>query len=141
MDKFDSIASKGMRKLAALGLSAVLKLNLSCVPPRFGEILTHVAAVWAEVEQGPDADRMALSYPIAGAGPRDDLIPVSVDLDEAEGEAARRQALFVDSPVAALLVKEHFQQCMALAPRGEALRHAAAGLDAPSRIMLEDLLG
>jgi len=137
LDKFDSIASKGRRKLAALGLSAVLKLDVPCVAPRFGEIITHIAAVWVEVEQGPDADTLALSFPIAGTGPRDDFIPVSVDLEEAEGETARRQAIFAESPVVALGIKEHFQQCMHQAT----LMHAAfETLDGSTRKMLDDLM-
>ena len=140
LDKFDSIASGGMRKLAALGLSALLKLHAPFVAPRFGEIVVCIAAVCVEVEQGPDSDSLALSFPVAGTGPRDDFVPVSVDLEEAEGETARREALFAESPIVRLGIKEHFQQCMHQAAHSDALRHAAVRLDEPTRKMLDDLL-
>jgi hypothetical protein len=143
LDKFDSIASKGMRKMASLGLCALLKLDVPCVVPRFGEIVTHVAAVWAEVEQGPDADTLGLSFANAGAGPRDDFIPVSVDLEEAEGETARRQALYSESPVVALLIKDYFQECMRQSRNCETLVQAAGGSgseDGSIAKMLDELL-
>jgi len=141
LDKFDSIASKGMRKMAALGLCASLKLDVPCVVPRFREILAHVAAVWAEVEHGPDADTLGLSFANAGTGPRDDFVPVSVDLEEAEGETARRRALFSDSPVVALLIKDYFQECIRQAPNGEALMQAVGNSeDGSFAKMLEELL-
>ena len=143
LDKFDSIASKGMRKMASLGLCALLKLDVPCVVPRFGEIVTHVAAVWAEVEQGPDADTLGLSFANAGAGPRDDFIPVSVDLEEAEGETARRQALYSESPVVALIIKDYFQECMRQSRNCETLVQAAGGSgseDGSIAKMLDELL-
>ena len=141
LDKFDSIASKGMRKMAALGLCALLKLDVPYVAPRFGEIVTHVTAVWAEVERGPDADSLGLSFANAGTGPRDDFIPVSVDLEEAEGETARRLALFLDSPIVKLRVKDYFQECMRQSPKGEALVQAAGHFeDVSITTMLDELL-
>lgn len=138
LDKFDSIASKGMRKMAALGLCAMLKLDLPCLKPRFGEIVTHVAAVWAELEQGPNVDSLGLSYSVAGTGPRDDFIPVSVDLEEAEGETARRQACFARSPIATLRIKESFQESMRL--HGQVLMHPGGQLNEEIAKMLDELL-
>jgi hypothetical protein len=139
IDKFDSIAPKGMRKLAALGLCSLLKLNKPVIAQRFAEILSNVSAVYTELEHGENIDAMSLSFSVAGIGPRDDMIAVSVDLEEAEGESARRQALFDKSPISTLSIKESFRSCISQIDV-EVITLAIEALDVPSKKMLHDLL-
>jgi hypothetical protein len=113
LDKFDGIGQAGMRKIAALGLCSAIRLNNMGVMNRFADILSHITGVWLELEdRDADVDSIALSFPIAGTGPRDDFIPVSVDLEEAEGEPTRRQRIFNDGPIVKMSIKSYFQECM-----------------------------
>lgn len=113
LDKFDGIGQAGMRKIAALGLCSVIRMNNMGVMNRFADILSHITGVWLELEdRDAEVDSIALSFPIAGMGPRDDFIPVSVDLEEAEGEPARRQRIFDDGPIVKLKIKRYLQECV-----------------------------
>lgn len=142
--QFDGIGQTGMRKIAALGLCSILQISIPGLLDRLGDIISHVTGVWFEVE-GPEAepDSMALSFPIAGMGPRDDLIPVSVDLEEAEGELSRRKALFEQSPIATLKIATYFRESMskASAVYSDMLQSSLHMLDPAIQEQMEALLG
>lgn len=141
--RFDGIGQTGMRKIAALGLSSFLSMNVPIVTLRSNEMISHIISVWYELE-GPEAetDPISLSFPIAGTGPRDDFIPVSVDLEEAEGESLRRQALFNQGPIVILKLGRHFQECMAKAMTmyGELLQRSVQDMGAKEKEMLDMMM-
>lgn len=142
--QFDGIGQTGMRKIAALGLCSILQASIPGLLERLGDIVSHVTGVWFEVE-GPEAepDPMALSFPIAGMGPRDDLVPVSVDLEEAEGELSRRKALFEQSPIVTLKIASYFRESLSKASLayGDVLQGSLHGLDPAIREQMEVMLG
>ena len=142
-DKFDGIGQTGMRKMAALGLSSFLTMKIPSVVHRCGEIVSHILSVWFELE-GPEAeiDPISLSFPIAGMGPKDDFIPVSVDLEEAEGEPSRRQALFKKSPITEFNIGKHFRCCMlqALQIHGEGLQMSIQAMNVQEKEMFDKVM-
>ena len=142
-DTFDGIGQTGMRKIAALGLSSFLTLKIPTVVNRCSEMISHIISVWFELE-GPDAeiDPISLSFPIAGMGPKDDFIPVSVDLEEAEGESFRRQVLFTRSPITTLKIGQHFRDNMmqALQTHGAVLQQAVQAMNAKEKEMFDKVM-
>lgn len=132
LEKVDSIAQAFPRKLSALGLSSILGLKARGVLERFDEIIANVTSVWFELE-GPEAepDPLGLSFPLAGAGPRDDHIPVAVDLEEAEAEPNRRRELFEKNLILELRISTFFKQKLqeAFQVHGEAVQAAMNSVD------------
>lgn len=144
LEKFDSIGQAAARKLSALALCMLLTLPVPQVLLRCEAIAAHVTAVWFELE-GPDAGAGAafgLDFYSAGTGPKDDDIPVAVDLEEAEGEMGRRRALFERNAVPTLNLSAFCKQQMEAAAgvHGGALNEALNALDPALGKQLSDML-
>lgn len=116
LEKFDSIGHTAARKLNALALCVLLTIPVPFLQKYFHDIVVHVSAVWFEIE-GPDIDPgsvYGLEFLMGGVGPRDDDIPVSVNLDDAESEAERRKMYYERSAVKTMKLGVFFkQQCEA----------------------------
>eukprot|EP00889_Picochlorum_renovo_P006610 jgi/Picre1/33640/NNA_001120.t1 len=119
--QFDGIGQTGMRKIAALGLCSILQASIPGLLERLGDIVSHVT----------------------GMGPRDDLVPVSVDLEEAEGELSRRKVLFEQSPIVTLKIASYFRESLSKASLayGDVLQGSLHGLDPAIREQMEVMLG
>lgn len=102
---FNAVSQAAGRKLGALSLLAFLSFGTEQVIDRNELILGYVIDVWSQLE-GEDGieNHFGVEYLASSAVPKDDDLPLSVNIEEAGGETARRRLLFDSSPIATVRI-------------------------------------
>jgi hypothetical protein len=144
LERFDAISQAAARKLAALSLLALLPFPAVDLLQRVEGIFAHVTSVWFELEaEESRVGQLGADYLASSVAPRDDDLPLAVNIEDAEGDAARRKALFDASPVATVSLATFARQRLegAAATHGERLNQVLNAIDedlsAQVRRMLE----
>jgi hypothetical protein len=142
LDRIDSISLPPARKLSALALCALLATRVPALLTRLDAIVAAVTAVWYELETGNDDGKASLESLYAWTVPRDDDLPLAVNLEDAEGDAVRRRALWDRSPLPHLSVREFAKSRLAAAAEvhGPAFNVALNALDPKLAEQLKQML-
>ena len=115
---FGSINQAAGRKLAALSFLALLSFKIDGILKRMEAILGNVAAVWSELEaEGSSAGYFGADFLASSAVPRDDDLPMVVNVEEAEGESERRKRIFNASSIAKMKISQFARQQLELLSR------------------------